>query len=140
MPDSKLLPRKVLLSLLARASLSGNLGLFIGTGFSKAATGGRALGFEQLLCSLADRLGIVVDFGNDDRYTRKSCGPPPLTRSFSRVRGERLQKPCGRPGHFHAQGHHGRRCPVASGAPRLPGWRHLDSAPRFRTNWRESSP
>jgi len=56
---------------IAWSSFEGSLGLFIGTGFSKAATAGRAPSFEQLLHQLSRRLNLSDDF---DRvpYNRKS--------------------------------------------------------------------
>lgn len=46
--------------LIALAALEGVLGLFIGTGFSKAATSGSAPGFEDLLRQLAVKLGATT--------------------------------------------------------------------------------
>lgn len=57
---------------IAWSSLQGALGLFVGTGFSKAATAGRAPGFEELLRQLADRLGVPSSFDSDPTYKRKS--------------------------------------------------------------------
>ena len=54
--------REVILSNLALASLRGYLGLFAGTGLSKAATSGAAPGFEELLKQAAERLGLSSDF------------------------------------------------------------------------------
>jgi len=50
----------------------GYLGLFVGTGFSKAATANRAPGFEELLVSLATRLDLNPDFDSSPAYRRKS--------------------------------------------------------------------
>jgi SIR2-like protein len=45
--------------------------MFVGTGFSKAATGGTAPNFEQLLCNVATSLNVSADF-DQDPYKRKS--------------------------------------------------------------------
>jgi len=71
MPPALVPDRAALLTHLATASVLGHLGLFVGTGFSKAATQGRAPGFEELLSTLARKLELTADF-EDQRYRLKS--------------------------------------------------------------------
>ena len=68
LPDS----RSMALNWIAGSSVTGYLGLFVGTGFSKAATSNRAPGFEDLLRKVAERLHLPSDFDNDPAYRRKS--------------------------------------------------------------------
>jgi SIR2-like domain len=73
MPDLLLPPtRESALDSIATAWAYGYLGLFVGTGFSKAATKDRAPSFDQLLASLAERLGLTRDFDSSPAYRRKS--------------------------------------------------------------------
>jgi hypothetical protein len=64
--------RRTALSWIAASSVTGYLGLFVGTGFSKAATSDRAPGFEELLKKVADRLQLPSDFDDNPVYRRKS--------------------------------------------------------------------
>jgi SIR2-like domain len=64
--------RSVEMQWIAYTSLQGSLGLFAGTGLSRAATGNRAPTFEQLLVQLALRLGLTPDLGVAPQYSRKS--------------------------------------------------------------------
>jgi SIR2-like domain len=64
--------RDAALGSIATAAMYGYLGLFAGTGFSKAATRGRAPGFDELLTSLATRLDLSPDFDSSPAYRRKS--------------------------------------------------------------------
>jgi SIR2-like protein len=57
---------------LAFAAESGYLGLFAGSGFSKAATAGVAPSFGELLSRVATRLGLPADFDAAAEYRRKS--------------------------------------------------------------------
>lgn len=57
---------------IAASSILGYLGLFVGTGFSKAATSDSARNFEQLLKDVAVRMELPSDFDNDPEYRRKS--------------------------------------------------------------------
>lgn len=57
---------------LAVAGELGYLGLFVGTGFSRAATNDVAPSFEGLLQCVAERLDLEADFDNADEYRRKS--------------------------------------------------------------------
>jgi hypothetical protein len=56
--------RAALIRQLASASLTGTLGLFIGAGYSKALTAGRAPSWGQLLQSLAADLGLADPLAN----------------------------------------------------------------------------
>jgi hypothetical protein len=64
--------REQLLDIIGNSSLSGYLGLFVGTGFSKAATAGSAPNFYELIQSLAQRIGLSVDIDSDPSYQHKS--------------------------------------------------------------------
>jgi hypothetical protein len=64
--------REDALTWMAASSVTGYLGLFVGTGFSKAATAGRAPGFEELLMQVAERLKLTSDFDGTLRFRRKS--------------------------------------------------------------------
>ena len=64
--------REDVIKLLARASLEGYLGLFVGTGFSKAVTNGLAPNFKQLLVELMQRLSIKGDIDNDLEFRHRS--------------------------------------------------------------------
>jgi hypothetical protein len=68
LPDS----RSMALNWIAGSSVIGYLGLFVGTGFSKAATSNRAPGFEDLLKKVAERLDLPSDFDSNPGYRRKS--------------------------------------------------------------------
>jgi len=57
---------------IVRSSLSGNLGLFVGTGFSKAATDGGAPTFHELLSKLVKQLGLDSDINSEEQYRFKS--------------------------------------------------------------------
>ena len=57
---------------IVRSSLSGNLGLFVGTGFSIAATGGDAPTFCGLLTKLVRQLGLASDINSGEQYRFKS--------------------------------------------------------------------
>ena len=65
--------REEIISELAAESARERLGLFVGTGFSKAASEERAPTFGQLLERLAQALGVKIDF-NDPQYKYKT--PP----------------------------------------------------------------
>lgn len=54
--------RSQVIDFLANAAFRGRLGLFVGTGFSKAATKGVAPTFEELLQSVAETLRLESDF------------------------------------------------------------------------------
>jgi SIR2-like domain len=64
--------RDELLATLSESSLAGYLGLFVGSGFSKAATEGLAPTFRQLLDQLVGRLRIEADLENDPEFRFKS--------------------------------------------------------------------
>ena len=93
--------RDVALDWIAFSSMSDYLGLFVGTGFSKAATANRAPGFEALLIQLAKRLQLAPDIDSSPDYRRKShpqiasqllrdfsAANPPLARAAERFREE----------------------------------------------------
>jgi hypothetical protein len=73
MSDS--MSRGNVITLLASASLEGRLGLFVGTGFSMAATRHRAPAFVELLKKLADAFELEGDF-TKEQFTLKS--PPQI--------------------------------------------------------------
>ncbi len=60
------LSRKRVLRRIADASLFGQLGLFVGTGFSMALTNQKALRFEGLLREVSERLDLEFDFDDPD--------------------------------------------------------------------------
>lgn len=80
---------------IAASSVIGYLGLFVGSGFSKAATVGRAPSFEQLLRSVAERLGSSPDFDKDPGCRLKSLSQiaSKLLRDVTVAKG-----PSGKPG------------------------------------------
>lgn len=63
------LTREDVVKHIANAAYVGNLGFFVGTGFSKAVSAG-ALSFDELISQLAERLGFSIC---GERYRRKSC-------------------------------------------------------------------
>lgn len=72
MPETDSIPaREQLIELIGNASLSGYLGLFVGTGFSKAATNDGAPSFDDLIRRLIQRLGLPIDI-DDDAYRHRS--------------------------------------------------------------------
>lgn len=64
--------REEALTWLAASSVLGYLGLFVGTGFSKAATSGKAPSFEELLKKVATKLAVADDFDLEPAYRLKS--------------------------------------------------------------------
>lgn len=68
----KEMQRRDVIDLLAQASLSGYLGLFVGSGFSRAATGGRALDFAGLVQEIIDHLGLDIDIEHDPAFRHRS--------------------------------------------------------------------
>jgi len=62
--------REKIISTLAFAAESGYLGVFVGSGFSKAATGGQAPGFEELLIRVAERLDLSHDFAKKEFHCK----------------------------------------------------------------------
>lgn len=64
--------RENLLERVANAALFGSLGLFVGSGFSKALTNGNAPSFKELLEQVCADLGIVWDFDDPDRVRGRS--------------------------------------------------------------------
>jgi hypothetical protein len=63
--------RESLIDSLAYAAASGYLGLFVGSGFSKAATDGSAPSFDELLSRAAEKLDLTSDL-DSKQYSRKS--------------------------------------------------------------------
>ncbi|MFO1447919.1 MAG: SIR2 family protein [Opitutaceae bacterium] len=63
--------RAILIRDLAESTIRGRLGLFVGAGFSMAATNNQALSFEKLLIKVSDNLELELDFGNSI-FTKKS--------------------------------------------------------------------
>jgi hypothetical protein len=68
--------REEILDRIANATLFGHLGLFVGTGFSKALTKGFAPSFEQLLQQVAIGLGLPFNF--DDINTVRGASYPQI--------------------------------------------------------------
>lgn len=68
--------RDEVLNLIAQAHLFGHLGLFVGTGFSKALTMGNAPNFEQLLRNAAARQNLKFNF--DDANSVRGLSYPQI--------------------------------------------------------------
>lgn len=64
--------RDQILSYIANASLFGNLGLFVGTGLSKALTNGEARSFDELLKKVGHDLDLGFNFNDLSNVTGKS--------------------------------------------------------------------
>lgn len=64
--------RDEVFDLIANAALFGSLGLFVGTGFSKALTEGNALSFEELITGIADEVDCEFDFNDIEIIKGKS--------------------------------------------------------------------
>jgi hypothetical protein len=64
----KKLTRKRVLQYIADASLFGQLGLFVGAGFSMALTNQKAPSFGELLQRVAERLELDFDFDDLDNF------------------------------------------------------------------------
>jgi len=71
-PEQTLLTRSAVIDAIARSSLSGNLGLFVVTGFSIAATDGDAPTFLELLTKLVEQLGLPSDIRTGEQYHFRS--------------------------------------------------------------------
>lgn len=66
------LSREYVFEQISNAALFGSLGFFIGTGFSKALTDGKAPSFQELLEEVCDALNIGYDFNNPANLRGKS--------------------------------------------------------------------
>jgi hypothetical protein len=66
------LSREIVLQEISNAALFGSLGLFVGTGFSKAITDGEAPSFQELLREVCHDIGIEFDFDDPEGLRGKS--------------------------------------------------------------------
>jgi hypothetical protein len=66
------LSREYVFEQISNAALFGSLGFFIGTGFSKALTDGKAPSFQELLEEVCGALNIDYDFNNPANLRGKS--------------------------------------------------------------------
>ncbi len=64
--------RSEVIDIIAASAIRGRLGLFVGTGFSKALTNGLALTFRELLIELVKELELGVNIDNDKQFRHKS--------------------------------------------------------------------
>ena len=81
--DRPVFGRAELIDAIARASVWGCLGLFVGTGFSSAATSGKAPSFEELLRLLIKRLAPGIELDGNPAFRLKSL--PQIASELLRI-------------------------------------------------------